>query len=210
MKKIDIENWNRKKHYHFFKGVDYPHFNICANIDITEFMSHIRAEGYPFFLSTVYATTRVANDIKEFRYRMRDDEVVEHDAVNPSFTIMSDDDVFGFCHAKYNPDFKAFLMEAKLTMEEAKSNADLEDEDLDNVLYMTSLPWVSFTSVSHPIHMNPVDCIPRIAWGKYFEENDRILIPVSVQVHHALVDGSHAGDYFVRLQNFMNNASSNL
>jgi chloramphenicol O-acetyltransferase type A len=53
--------------------------------------------------------------------------------------------------------------------------------------------------------MNPVDSIPRIAWGKYFEENGKIKLPLSVQVHHALVDGLHVGQYFNAIQEILDN-----
>ena len=68
---------------------------------------------------------------------------------------------------------------------------------------MTSIPWVSFTSFIHPIHMNPVDSIPRIAWGKFFSKESRKKMPLSVQVHHALADGFHVGRYFNLVQEYL-------
>ncbi len=70
---------------------------------------------------------------------------------------------------------------------------------------MTSIPWISFTGTTHPIQMNPVDSIPRIAWGKYFEENGKIKLPLSIQVHHALVDDLHVGQYFNAIQEILDN-----
>jgi chloramphenicol O-acetyltransferase len=37
-----MENWTRKGHYNHFKALDYPHFNICGNIDITQFHKFIK------------------------------------------------------------------------------------------------------------------------------------------------------------------------
>jgi chloramphenicol O-acetyltransferase type A len=83
---------------------------------------------------------------------------------------------------------------------------NLKDEPgRDDLLYITSIPWVSFTGITHPVHMNPVDSIPRISWGKYFEEYNKIKLPLSVQVHHALADGVHMGQYFNNLQEILNN-----
>ena len=129
-----------------------------------------------------------------------------HDKVNTAFTIMSDDGVFSFCNGKYVNSFKEFYTETKKAIEKTKENILLEDEKgIDDVVYMTSLPWVSFTSVSHPIHMTPVDSIPRIAWGKYFNDGEKILMPLAVQVHHALVDGNEVGQYFDRIQKLLDN-----
>lgn len=204
MKYIDMENWNRKNHFDYFKGLDYPHFNICANVDITEFYKFIKEKGFPFFISFLYAAVRTANSIKEFRYRIRGGKVIEHETVDPSFTVMTSKDVFSFCPAKYFESFGEFLLNTSRVIEEAKNQVILEDEPgRDDMLFITSIPWVSFTSVSHPIIMNPVDSIPRIAWGKYFEENGRVKIPLSIQAHHALVDGIHAGQYFMIIQEIL-------
>ncbi|MTI68542.1 MAG: chloramphenicol acetyltransferase [Firmicutes bacterium] len=203
MKYIDMENWGRKKHFKHFNNLDYPHINICANVDITSFYSYIKINDLNFFKSLLYLVTTTINEIKEFRYRIRDGLVVEHEIVHPSFTKMNEGDIFSFCKATYNRDFKTFLEDVNRMME--RKELDLEDEVKDDRIYITSMPWVAFTSVTHPIHMNPVDSIPRIAFGKYFSENDKILMPLSVQAHHALVDGIHVGKFYKRVQYFLDN-----
>jgi chloramphenicol O-acetyltransferase type A len=75
-----------------------------------------------------------------------------------------------------------------------KRHPTLKDEPgNDNLLFMSAIPWVSFTSFMHPIHLHPVDSVPRFAWGKFFEQGGRLLMPLSVQAHHALLDGLHVG-----------------
>lgn len=204
MNYVDIENWNRKNHYKYFKGLSYPQFSICANVDITEFYKFIKETGEPFFISMLYIAMKAVNDIKEFRYRIREDQVVEHDIIRPSFTTMTDEGVFSFCNAKYVLNFDEFKRATSELIEKTKKQGSIEDEPgKDDLVYVTSIPWVSFTNITHPIHMNPVDCIPRIAWGKFFEDNGKRKLPLSVQVHHALMDGAHVGEYFMRIQELL-------
>ena len=206
MKYIDIDSWPRKKHYQLFKGMDYPHFNLCANVDITELRSYIKDSDLSFFKSFLYIAVRTANEIPEFRYRIRDNKVVVHDRVDPSFTIMREDETFSFCHATYYRDFQSFYQEAEGKTRIYNENPTLKDgPGSDSLLFITSIPWLSFTSLTHPIHMNPVDSVPRIAWGKFFEENGKIQLPVSVQAHHALMDGLHVGRFFNLLQDYLDN-----
>jgi len=206
MKFIDIESWKRKDHYNYFKQLSYPHFSICGNVDITRFYSYIKEMGNPFFISMLYVSTKTANSIKEFRFRIREEKVLEHEVVSPSFTVMGENEMFSFCTVKFIDDFNDFKTNALKKIEKAKNNVSIEDEPgRDDLLYITSIPWISFTSVTHPIQMNPVDCIPRISWGKYFEENGKIKLPLSVQVHHALVDGIHVGEYFNTIQEILDN-----
>ena len=68
---------------------------------------------------------------------------------------------------------------------------------------MTSIPWVSFTGLMHPIHLQPADSVPRIAWGKFFDDSGSKKMPLSVQVHHALMDGIHVGKFYSEVQNIL-------
>ncbi|NEU04904.1 chloramphenicol acetyltransferase [Clostridium senegalense] len=206
MKELNIDQWKRKKQYEHFKNLDYPHISVCANIDITNFYNYIKTKRRPFFISFVYVVTKTANLINEFKYRVRDEKVIVHDVVSPSFTIMNDDEVFNFCPVEFSEDFNEFVSKGTNEINRRKKFVDLKDEpNRDDFLFITSIPWVSFTSMSHPIHMSPVDTIPRIAWGKYFKENEKIKMPLSIQAHHALVDGVHIGMYFEKIQQILNN-----
>ncbi len=68
---------------------------------------------------------------------------------------------------------------------------------------MTAIPWVSFTSFTHPTHLNPSDTVPRFAWGKFFEESGSLKMPLAVQVHHALMDGVHVGRFYAAVQEYL-------
>jgi len=94
-------------------------------------------------------------------------------------------------------------------MDEMLKNPSMEDEEhRDDYLFLSAIPWVSFTSFSHAMHYTPADSVPRITWGKYFEEGEKILMPLSVQAHHAVVDGRHTGKYFELFQKYMRNPES--
>jgi chloramphenicol O-acetyltransferase type A len=76
----------------------------------------------------------------------------------------------------------------------------LEDEEgKDDYLFMSSIPWVSFTGLQKAMHQ-PGDSGPRIAWGKYFDAQGKTLLPISIQAHHALIDGRHIGAFFERVR----------
>lgn len=211
MKVIDIENWNRKDHYNYFKQFDYPHFNVCANLDITRFYRYIKENGLPFFISMLYVSSKTANSIKEFRFRIREDKVIEHETVSPSFTVMTESEVFTYCTSQFTDEFNSFRTNTSKEIEKAKKSAGLEDDpERDDLLYITSIPWVSFTSITHPIQINPGDSIPRISWGKFFEENGKMKLPLSVQAHHALVDGMPVGKYFNMIQEILNDPAKYL
>ncbi len=202
MKTIHFDHPHRQKHFAFFNGMNHPHFNICANVEITALLPWLRENGIPFTPAIVYLIARTANEIPEFRWRIRGDAVVEHETVQPSFTVYTDvADVFSFCTVPYSPDFTAFTTAAKEKMDRMKAAPSLEDDaGRDDFLFLSSIPWVSFTGFQHAMQFHPQDSVPRMTWGKYFEENGRIRMPLSVQVHHAIVDGRHVGAYFQQIE----------
>ncbi|MBG0918286.1 tetratricopeptide repeat protein [Exiguobacterium profundum] len=200
MKKIEIETWARRKHFEFFKAFDAPHFNVTANVDVTNLYTYAKESNQSFFKLFLYGAVRAANATPELRYRIRGEEVVEHEVVHPSFTVMLDEDVFNFCAATFYEDLPTFLQEVTTRMERAADKVVVGDDEPDDLLYITSVPWVTFTSIMHPTHQQQHDSVPRIAWGKFERQGERLVMPLSVQAHHALVDGVHIGKYYETLQ----------
>ena len=54
------------------------------------------------------------------------------------------------------------------------------------------------------MHLNPADSVPRFAWGKMFEEGRYLKLPLSVQGHHAVMDGIHMGRFYAKVQDYLN------
>lgn len=186
--------------------MDAPHYNTTADVDVSEALKFCKSENISSFLLMVYAITRTANQIENFRYRIRDKKVCLHELVSPSFTVMGEDELYYHCTAHYFPDLAQFKSDASARMQNAITNKTLLDSlGRDDLLYMSCLPWIKFTSTSHAMHYNPVDSVPRFYWGKYEETNGKTKMPFSCQVHHALVDGIHVGRYFNVLQDYLSN-----
>jgi chloramphenicol O-acetyltransferase type A len=176
---------------------------MCANVDLTEFQPFVKQKGFSITVAIVYLITRTANLIPEFRYRIRPGAVVEHDVVHPSTTILAGDDLFTFCWFDYFESFRLFSISAAERIASAKQHPTLENvPGRDDFLYMTAIPWVSFTSFIHPMHLQPPDSVPRFAWGKFFQEGERVMMPLGVQAHHALMDGLHMGQFYSTIQEF--------
>jgi len=211
MKYIDMETWKRKNQYEMFKEMEMPHFNICSNVDVREFKEFCKREKLSFFKCMLYLVSRVVNEIPELRTRIRKEGVVQYDHVNPSFTILGDDELFGFARAEHTDNFKTFYSRVEKGIEKVKNNVTPDfDADMDSDFYLTTIPWISFTSIQHPMHIKQGDCIPRIALGKYFEDQGRLMMPVALQAHHGLADGVHAGKFYMKMEKYLKTPSEYL
>ena len=204
MKTINLDGWPRRDHYLFFKEFEYPYFSLCADIDITNFLPLIKDRNISFTAAIMYLVARVANGVPEFRQRIRDEGPIEHEVVHPSATILSKDDLFTFCTAIYQENFLSFAAETQQEILRIKTEPSLEEKIKDDsMLFMTSIPWVSFTGFMHPVKLSPADSVPRFAWGKFREEGQKTVMPLSVQGHHALMDGLHAGLFYEEFQRLL-------
>jgi len=200
-REIDIERWPRKRQYDFFKDFDYPHFNISTNTDITEAFHYTKTKKTSLFKTILYVSMKTINAIPEFRTRIRDNRIIEHDVIHPSFTVDVEDNQFSFCNADYDEDVTRFFQNAENAIRRVRENPFIQsDVAQDNRVYISCIPWISFTGVMHPIHMHPVDSVPRLAWGKYIINDNTVKLPYSIQAHHALADGYHAGLFFKQFQ----------
>jgi len=198
MKDIEFNNPHRKKHFEFFRGMSNPHFNITAEVDISSLLPFLKENNLPTNITIAYLISRAANDIPEFRWRIREDKVVEHPFVNPSFTVSTEvADVFSFCTVPYEKDSTKFIEAALKQRDLMRTSPSFEDEEnRDDFLFLSAFPWLNFTSVQHAMDLNPCDSIPRMTWGKFTAIGKKIVMPLSVQTHHAVVDGRHIGHFF--------------
>lgn len=208
MRTIDLETWARREHFVKFSSFDHPHWGLCANVDVTALYEGAKRRDVPITVAIVYGIARSANEVPEFRQRIRDGQVVEHAVVHPSITVLTAGDLFGFCLMPYTVDFPAFAADACQRLEAAKRSRTLKDPPgRDDLLFMTALPWVAFTSFQHPMHLDPADSVPRFAWGKVEEHEGRRVMPLAVQGHHGLIDGIHVGRFYEIAQGLLDDSS---
>ena len=202
---LNIEEWSRKDHFTFFKEFEEPFFGICATVDCTAAFNYCRENDVSFFLFYLHCSLRAANETTPFRYRINENQVFVYEQVNASPTINRPDGSFGFSYMDYEPDFNRFAEMAKLEIERIQNSRGLTPAvSGENVIHYSSIPWINFTALSHARSFRFKDSSPKISFGKMTEENNRRKMPVSVHVHHALMDGYDVGRHFELFETLLN------
>src|SRR5688500_2227044 len=195
--KVDIASWERKTTYEFFLDYEDPFFNIAANLDVTSLYRFCKENDLAFSLAALFLSLQAANEIREFRLRFMNDDVVEFDRVEATQTILNDDETFSFCYFELKDDIFEFDRAGRTAREKYKAlkTFDVESDRVD-LIYYSAIPWVSFTSFKHASRRNNRQTVPRMVFGKMFDDGPIKKMPFSVEVHHALVDGIHVGKLF--------------
>jgi len=216
---IDLERWPRRNHFRFFSGFDQPHFQVTSLVDVTALDAHIRADGGSRFAAMLHATMWATQAEAALRLRIRwtDDEpeVVLHDVVHPSFTApvtTSEADrqwpgcdlpLFGYTTAHFTEHYADFSKRVQLAARRVADDTDVDSQaalDTDDLVYVSSLPWMTFSSLQHAMHTPSRDSTPRITWGRFQAVGARVEVSVSLQAHHGLADGGHVARWFRVLQ----------
>lgn len=199
---LDLDNWNRKEHFLFFKQMQEPFFGININIDCTKAYETAKKNGTSFFIYYLHKTLIAVNAFENFRYRITNTHIYIHDRIDASATISRADGTFGFSLIEFHPDYSIFEQTALAEIERIQTTTGLFTREFsdDNVIHFSAIPWLNFTSLSHARSMTYPDSCPKISFGKMLlNEDGKRNMPMSIHVHHGLMDAMHVGqmvDYF--------------
>lgn len=190
---FEVKGWEREEHYHFFKAFSQPFFNVHSEIDITPLYTYAKRERLSVFLAYLHAATEGIRATENFLLRLEGDNVVKYEAVDISSTVLKDNKTVSFVHLPHHDNLHTFCNQASEIVAEVKqSNRLFYGYNGPDLVHATTLPWFPFKGMEHA-HSNddPNESIPKLAFGMLEFRGDRVILPMSVRVHHALVDGYH-------------------
>jgi chloramphenicol O-acetyltransferase type A len=197
-RELDLPTWPRRATFEYFRAFDKPYFNVCVRIDVAALKPALATLGFgSVSLACHFIALKLANQIEPFRYRLHDGRVRVLDAVHASTTVLREDDSFGFAYLRHADRFADFAEPAAAALRAARAGLDGFAPRVDDpaLIHCTTLPWLHFTSFSHARNWGREDAVPKLAFGRIDAEGARRWMPLSVEVHHALMDGVHVGRY---------------
>lgn len=202
--KINIETWNRKEHFLFFKQMEEPFFGITTTIDCTKGYSEAKKLGVSFFVYYLHKTLVAVHAVENFRYRIDNDEVVLYETICASATVMRADKTFGFSYMEFADNIHEFADIVATEIDRIQHTTGIFTREYpENIIHFSALPWVDFTSISHARSFTWPDSCPKISFGKMTDQNGKKTMALSVHVHHGLVDGYHVGLFLEKLQELL-------
>lgn len=200
MQKIDVRSWPRREAFEFFSAIDYPFYSVTVPLEVTRVKAYARRHGLSFYYLMIWLCTKAVNSVEAFRIRVRGADVVLLEQANPSFTdLRAGEEQFKIVTLPWEPSAEEFCRHA--AQKSARQTSFIEHgEETDALIYFSSLPWLDFTALSNEHNFDRDDTVPRLAWGRYFEENGKLLLHLSVEVNHRTIDGLHLGRLVAALE----------
>jgi chloramphenicol O-acetyltransferase type A len=183
-----------------FLNYDFPYSVIGFDVEIKASLDFWKTHGYSPYIGMVYAVCHTANHVPAFKQRIHNNLPVQHGTVHANYTVPHTQNAFGVKEALYTENFKDFHHQCQKASAEEQLKKGTDHHDA--VVYMSAGPWLRFTHVVQPTTRES-GSIPRIVWGKFFEQQGSVYAGLSVQTHHSLVDGVHVGDFYTFIQNML-------
>jgi chloramphenicol O-acetyltransferase type A len=203
-KPIDTNSWKRKPYFdHYFNQIRCT-YSITVNIDITNVLSFKDRNKVKLYPLLIYVISKAVNKYEEFRTAINDrGEIGVWETLSPCYTVFhKDSESFSNIWTEWNDDLNLFLSNFE---QDSKQFGQIDRIDAKpntpaNVFPISSLPWTTFTGFNLNIFADGTYLLPIFTYGKYFKDGNRYLIPLSIQVHHAVCDGFHVSRLINEIQ----------
>ncbi len=201
-KVIEESTWPRAMHCQIFRNCVEPSFCITFEVDITEFKRFVKDHHLSFTLSMVHTLSTIGNKIEAFRYRFQDGKVVLFEKIDTAFTYLNGEtNLFKVVNVPFQESLAEYVALAKKIADE--QSVYFTGPLKNDVFQCSPIPWITYTHVSHTNSGKRDNATPLFDWGKFYEKDGRIILPVSVQAHHSFVDGIHIGEFVNKLQSYL-------
>lgn len=197
---IEMEHYPRRAHFEYFTSMANPYVGLTVEVDVARAVRRAKEEGLSPFLCLLYAVGRAANGVPAFRQRVRAGGIVEYPLCKTSHTVMKPDGTYAYCEADPSlplADFLAAVGEKQRQV--LRAGTIVEESGPEGLIFVSCVPWMRYTALVQPTPA-PADSNPRITWGKFIPEGEKLVMPLSVLAHHALVDGRQIADFYQAFQ----------
>ena len=191
---IDKETYYRKGVYRHFTEDCKCSVSMTARIDVTDLVSYSKRTGTKFYINFLYVLCKVLNSRDDYKmqYFWKTDALVCFDKINPTqYVFHEDTETCTPVYTEYFEDYEQFYKGAVSDVEAAKNTREylLDAENHPNWFDASYVSWLSYDSLNVELPDGYLYYLPIVNWGKYREENGRLMMPLTVRLNHAIADG---------------------
>ena len=209
---IDIETWERKENFNFFRRFQNPQLSISSEVECGGAKKRAKEAHQSFFLHYLYAVLRAANEIPELRYRIDPEgRVVLYDQIDILSPIkIKENGKFFTIRFPYHEDFETFYQEARKIIDSIPENGDpyaAENGEVANgdygLILLSATPDLYFTSITGTQEKQSGNNYPLLNAGKAIIKKGKLVMPIAMTIHHGFVDGHHLSLFYRKVEELL-------
>ncbi len=206
-KTVNLDTWKRGNLFRFYIDNLRNVMSMTVDIDATALIEFVHAHGLKFYPTMMWVVSKAINQREEFKYGWdKEGNLIRWDYISPYYAdFHKDDEQFVKLVTEYSDDLFEFHSRFLADRERYK---DLRAFDLTehsvNTFDVSCLPWVRYKNFDIHVFDEGKYLAPVVTWGKYEIENGKTVLPLSMNIHHAVADGWHLSRFFVDVQEIIN------
>ena len=209
---IDIETWERKENFNFFRRFQNPQLSITSEVECGGAKKRAKEAHQSFFLHYLYAVLRAANEIPELRYRIDPEgRVVLYDQIDILSPIkIKENGKFFTIRFPYHEDFETLYQEARKIIDSIPENGDpyaAENGEVANgdygLILLSATPDLYFTSITGTQEKQSGNNYPLLNAGKAIIKKGKLVMPIAMTIHHGFVDGHHLSLFYRKVEELL-------
>ena len=193
-KTIDKGTYYRKGVFRHFSEDCKCSVSMTARLDVTDLVAYSRKSNTKFYINFLYILSKVLNSRDDYKmgYLWQTDELICYDTINPTQYIFHEDtETCTPVYTTYYADYDTFYVNAQKDIDEAKKTREyrLDAANHPNWFDASYISWLSYDALNIELPDGYLYLAPIVNWGRYREENGRLMMPVTVRMNHAIADG---------------------
>lgn len=206
-KKINRSTWKREEYFnHYLHNIPCT-YSMTVQLNITR----LREQKLSLYPTMLYLLTNVVNRHEEFRTSLDENgDVGVYDYLNPCYTIFNkENEIFSNIWTTYSNDYLEFCAEYEKDIKKYGSIERMiaKPDVPSNTFPVSMIPWANFEGFNLNLQKGYKYLLPIFTIGKFKLADGQYLLPLAIQVHHAVCDGFHLSRFINELQEMLDQFS---
>ena len=195
--KIDMKTWPRKDCFTHFMNIAKSTYSMTVDMDVTNVVKYVKKNEMRFYPVFTWIVSNAVNQQKEFRMGYDEhNNLGYYENINPDYAVIDKEtNIMDSLCTTYQDDLEKFYHNMLADMD----NYDKEKKHtkpVNNFFIVSCIPWITYSSFMVSNESEYQFLFPMVTWGKSYECDGKMIMPVTLQIHHAVADGYHCAKFY--------------
>lgn len=199
---VDLNHWNRSELFQFYINRMRIVMSLTVDLDVTPLVKFTKQHGLRFYPSMIWIVSRAVNNHDTFKYGWAPDgRLIRWESISPSYAdFHKDDEQCTKLVTPFSEDLFQFHAQFLRDQDAFRNVRGIAENQPLNFFDVSCLPWVHYQHFDVHVFDQGTFLAPVVTWGKYENVQDKFIMPLTMNIHHAVADGFHLSRFFKEVQ----------
>lgn len=195
---INPQETSRAEAFELWMTSPMPMVTLTKTFDVGRARKASRKHGIRFNALICWCIGKAASQIKEFYLLPEQGKLYKYDRIAVNVIVNNSKGGINSCDIPFTPDINEFAKEYdRLTVE---TSVQCKSAFLEDYMIVGTSAMIQTELDSIVNQYTEKFCNPMVMWGRYRKHWFSTTLPISLQFHHAQMDGGHGATFLELLQ----------